>query len=449
MTLNEALSGVPESAGQRTEPRWLDRQSVIAYLILVVIVTTSVFLVVMHFTRVSIYDEQTHADYAWRISHGELPKAGDLLSQEVLREMACRGLSTGEKIGECVAGTFNPPEEFPGRGEQYNFSHPPLYYLLTGIPSRIISALFDVSFVTVARLFGAVWLSLGLIGVYRLGRELGIDSPAALATAAALGLVPTVTEFSSIVNNDAAALLCGASAGLLGLRVLRGPVKWWVIVALAVAITLTKVIFVVVFGAVVLIWLWGGFRTDAKQRVVRSTGILILATALTYLGWSTFQSQRGVEGYVSPGTGISTRPAESFPLDPIVQNLLDAWPPLMDSMARAVGSPWYELWSALSALLIGAGLLIVLVSSQVRLHTLVAVGASAGLLAVPFAIETYAYLDGWYFPNVTARYGMVMLPLMAILLGLGIRRDIRAPVSLALFGFGAVCTFTSLIALQA
>ena len=69
-------------------------------------------------------------------------------------------------------------------------------------------------------------------------------------------------------------------------------------------------------------------------------------------------------------------------------------------------------------MLIGAGLLIVLATSRVRLHTLVAIGAARPPV-IP-AVGTQAFLGGDYFPFVPAKYGMVMLPLMAVLLGLGI-----------------------------
>ena len=76
-------------------------------------------------------DEPTHADYAWQIAHFHVPARGDVIATQIREEWACKGQER-YSLPDCGAPVW--PWQFPFDADQYNFSHPPLYYAMVGLP---------------------------------------------------------------------------------------------------------------------------------------------------------------------------------------------------------------------------------------------------------------------------------------------------------------------------
>src|SRR5690606_5411319 len=111
---------------------------------------------------------------------------GKELDREVREFWSCVGqdrvpLPPCEAVGE--------PEEYPNRGENFNFNHPPGYYAPTGVAARALAAVIPgVEFFVIARLLSGVWLVAGMVVLHlalvRLGssRRTAVLAPMLLPT---------------------------------------------------------------------------------------------------------------------------------------------------------------------------------------------------------------------------------------------------------------------------
>jgi hypothetical protein len=370
----------------------------------------------------SVFDEATHADYSWQIAHGRVPAAGSLIDPEILREWSCHGSWNDAPQPPC--GTPNPvPAKYHGSGQNYNFGHPPVYYLVTGVTARGLSAVgVGTDFVTSARLVGLLWIVAAMGGLYFAVRRFGGDWPYAALAAAALPLSPGVLHAVSSVTNDAAAPLSGAVALLvLGRVLVAGNTGWLLPAAASLLVTGTKVINVlpllVVAGVLAvaagLRWRRGD-RAAARAIAVVPVAI-VLAAAVVYVGWTAFQSGRGQPGWVMPLTG-SLSPVQGVPFSELLSTSFTG---------LQIGSSYFlqptlngeaiVLWSRLLGGLITAAPFMVLARFEPRTPRWV-VGAAtlAGMLLVPLVVEIQVYLASGgtaYFPHASTRYGMSLIPL--------------------------------------
>lgn len=396
----------------------------------------------------SIFDEATHADYSWQVAHGRVPAAGSVIDTEILREWSCHGSMNNVPQPPC--GTPNPvPTQYHGSGQNYNFGHPPVYYLVTGVTARGLSALGGTDFVTAARLVGLLWILAAMSVLYVAVRRFGGDWPYAALAAAALPLCPGVLHAVSSVTNDAAAPLSGAVALLVLGRVLVAGNTGWLLPAVAsLLVTGTKVINVlpllVVAGMLVvaagLRWRRGD-RAAARAIAVVPVAIVLAATAV-YVGWTAFQSGRGQPGWVMPLTG-SQDPVQGMPFAELLSSSFTGLrvgsayflPPVLNGQAIA---PWSRLLGGL----ITAAPFMVLARFDARTPRWV-VGAATlvGMLLVPLVVEIQVYLASGgtaYFPQVSTRYGMSLIPLAVAGVALVASDRSWMKTSLLVTGFGVV-----------
>jgi hypothetical protein len=192
-------------------------------------------------TTMSALDEQTHMDYAWQISRGEIPAAGDDLSDYVLEEWSCRGQSNMPDLPPCelAAAGDAPTEDYPGHGENYNFFHPPAYYV-TAAATGLVGEAVGLEFSTGARLASAAWLMIGMVAVYGALRTWRLPRSWAFSGAALLLAFKPVIASGWQVSNDGPAMLVGAGAlWVLGRWALHGRIGplWPTLVALLAAST--------------------------------------------------------------------------------------------------------------------------------------------------------------------------------------------------------------------
>ena len=370
----------------------------------------------------SVFDEQTHADYSWQIAHGRVPAAGSLIDPEILREWSCHGSWNNAPQPPC--GTPNPdPAKYHGGGQDYNFGHPPLYYLVTGITARGLSAVgVGDDFVTSARLVGLLWIVAAMGALYFAVRRFGGAWPYAALAAVALPLCPGVLHAVSTVTNDAAAPLAGAVALLvLGRVLVAGNTGWLLPAAASLLVTGTKVINVlpllVVAGVLAvaagLRWRRGD-RAAARAIAVVPVAI-VLAAGVVFVGWAAFQSGRGQPGWVMPLTG-SQRPVQGMPFAELLSTSFTGLEIVTSYFLQpSLNGEAIVLWSLLLGGLITAAPFMVLARFDARTPRWV-VGAAtlAGMLLLPLVVEAQVYLTSGgkaYFPLVSSRYGLSLIPL--------------------------------------
>lgn len=192
---------------------------------------------------ISVFDEGVHFDYVRKASSGQLVRKGDRIGQETMREMACRGIDQIEWVyPECSSTEAYDPRQFPASGYNSADIHPPVYYFLTGVVSRLFTSTGLVSNpLDAARYVGILWLGLGLITIWYAGRELDIPPRHLVVGLLLLAANPWVLHAASTVNNDQAAILAGGAVALATLRWESGKWPLWTLGLVALIVPLFKV----------------------------------------------------------------------------------------------------------------------------------------------------------------------------------------------------------------
>lgn len=390
----------------------------IAVLYLIVSAAVVVPVVMGPGEALSRIDEPTHADYAFQVAHWRLPAAGSAIAPEIRAHWACVG-QEGYELPDC--GDDPGAWAFPYDGQNYNFGHPPLYYFLVGMPARGIDAVVpSVEFVDAARLTGVLWLAGGLFMMYVALRRWRIDPAAAIIAPLLLPAFPRVLHASTTVNPDATAILTGAVAVWLAAKIFAEGYVDWRLPALFTALAgLTKTINVVPFIAIALLIIFRMLR-DARHGNFRRADLAIpvavgAAVLVPYLIWQALQGGRGDPYWTNPLVGLNTRDVEGLPGSEWLEtafsgiNLASEYylqPPL--NVALMIS--WTRL---LNVLLIGAVFAVIVACAKEPARRSLGWMVMAGVFIYPTIVQMQAYLNTTvpqYFPNVTGRYGLAMIP---------------------------------------
>jgi len=373
--------------------------------------------------QLSVLDEATHADYAYEISQGHVPAKGSTIAPEILKEWSCHGTYNGYPVPPCASGG-GAAAAYPGSGQNYNFGHPPLYYAVTGVIAELADAVLpgNSHFITLARMVGSLWLFAGMLVLYIALRRLGARWQLSAAGAILLPLCPQVLEASRAVTNDAAAGLSGALAVLILARILVQRKLGWIIPALVTGFcAATKVLnalpMLSLAGILVVVAViaWrDDHRDEARKLALIVLGVLA-ATLVVFAGWSLFQSGRGLPGWKSPIAGLSDHPVVGAPIAELFGalftglQLLNAY-----SLAPQLNSTWYNMWVRVLAFLGAASPVILIAITKKRdVERWLAGAALIGMITYPVLVELQVYTSsGSYFPYVTPRYGMSMIPML-------------------------------------
>lgn len=362
-------------------------------------------------------DEPTHADYAYQVAHFRLPSAGSAIAPEIREHWSCVG-QEGYELPEC--GTDPGAWAFPYDGQNYNFAHPPLYYFAVGLPARALDAATGLDFVSAARLMGIGWLGGGMFMMFVALRRWRVDPAAALIAPLLLPAFPRVLHASTTVNPDAVAVLAGAAAVWLAARVfVEGSSDWRLPAALTAAAGLTKTITAVPFIAIALLIVFRLVRDLRVRRFARADLIVPVAIGLAVLVpyglWQAFQGGRGDPYWTNPLVGLNTRDVEGLPGSEWIEtafsgiNLASEYylqPPL--DVALMVS--WTRL---LNILVIGAVFAVIVACAKEPARRSLGWMVMAGVIIYPTVVQVQAYLNTavpQYFPNVTGRYGLALIP---------------------------------------
>jgi hypothetical protein len=334
--------------------------------------------------RMSVFDEPTHADWVWRIAHGDMVIRGATLAPEILEEWSCRQSVWGDFMYVPPCDTVpNDPAAYSAGGINYNHFHAPLYYAVTAAGAVTIGWVASVeSFVNAARLMGVFWLAAAMAGVYAVARQLGAGQGAARAAGLLFGLLPLVLHTSSIVTNDAALGVVGAGVMWVALRSVRVGLPLVLLGGAGVVAGLTKVVTfpaaaaaVLVMVAVALVWRAPGAQ---RRRLILGAVALALGFTVAQAAWLGVQTLRAPDGdYLDPVPGDVV--AEGFPAGVIFGVAFDTLPPTNDPVRRSIESPgvavttWHRVTDVV-LLLVPVGLVATGAGAAVRLRRQVRAG---------------------------------------------------------------------------
>ena len=250
------ISGVAfASMPQRYKARIRQISPYIFLLVMSLTVTTTHMVEYLTFSPI---DELRHLDYAIRVSHGELPNLGDKLTQEAMKEEACRGIDlTGWADPPCATPRFRPVD-FRDDGWQTASPHPPTYYAVAGVTARVLRKVgITGSLVDGARLISGLFLAAGLMMTLYVGRLLGIRTTPLLAVLTLVPIIQSVIHSSSIVTPDSMSILAGASllAALVQWQQQRISLRLLCVVSAFVGFTkITNVLITTVVGLALVFW---------------------------------------------------------------------------------------------------------------------------------------------------------------------------------------------------
>jgi hypothetical protein len=410
------------------------------YLYLFVIGLLAATVHIVQYTTFSPIDELRHVDYAMRASTLHVPRYGDLLIEESMREEACHGVDLGGWVDPpCNSRVFDPVA-FRDDGYQIASIHPPPYYLATGVFARTAKAMgLTDSFVNPARMFSALLLAVGLMVAFAAGRMLGVRTITLLAALTFVPIMPAVLHSASTVNPDSSSILIGAVVLLVSLLWERGRVPTFVLPflgALSTAVKFTSALAVIIVAALFVvraepIELWRRWRrgpsaedppdSESPARVrgrheyLLAVVLLLGGAVLVALAWSGIDRMRRiVDPLEVPQVRLSR--ARTFPESSFVfsSQQMFAWLPPADGYepARFVTTATTDVRVLTTFLFAGAVLMAALrLNRRDDISMLGAFCVAVALLGGPAYVAINAIVQEIRLV-LPPRYGMSVLPFM-------------------------------------
>lgn len=367
----------------------------------------------------SPFDEQTHAGYAWSVSHGELPAAGSYIPDPILVELACAG-QFNSVLPPC--GPVTDPAAYSFGGYQHNYWQPPLYYALTGPVAALVSDVAGTTFVGAMRALSIVWISLGMAVLYLALRRLDVRAVIAFASCAVIPAMPWVHHIGTTASNDAVSVLGAALATLVAAEVIhhhRSHVWWWAGLAtfgLALTKTLNALPLLLLASVLLLLALRDRRGTSAWPVLYLTTaGSILVGFLLAYLPWSVIQARRGDPDWVSPVDGVADKPFAGLPFD--------EWSPTLLTGLNPTAGAWIDpglgvqvgFWFAVAAIFVTVAPWLGFVALRGdRARRAVAATLVLGVLTFPLVVQVQILAAtgvSGYYPYVTTRYGASLIPL--------------------------------------
>lgn len=404
---------------------------------------TLVSLYVSEFRALSPYDEFAHIDYVDKISQGRIVRRGDVVGQQALHQLFCRGVAgfTVEDVACTSPGSYDPRLS-PFGGVNTADVHPPLYYLLTSWAARGIAAVTGVSdFVDRARLVGGLWLALGLIALWHAARSLRMSISNRLSILALVATSPIVLLGSATVNPDATAILAGGAILLAAVLWEEARAPLWVLAvaaALAVALKATNSMASLAAATYLVFRLYGvRHRGLGRNEPFRSPRqyvagmVTVVGTSLAVIfAWAWI---RGGIAVTATNVMVEELRVERLSLEIVLSHAAHFMTPLSGSLLAALESPATVLVLALlEATIIAVCLGAIFRGDEMdRPRALALTGAVVMLFGA-----TILVLSGYFFNSglalVQPRYGLSFVPFLMAAVGSVVRNRVAAWALVAL-----------------
>lgn len=429
-------------------------RNIVVWMTVIVIVPTLFFcfLQTKYHGVYSQFDEGTHISYAWSVAHGHIPARGDTVERPILDAWACSG-QTNAELPPC--GESSSPSQFPAQGQQYNFIHPPIYYIITGFLSRCITHFSHaLTFAQAARLLQIVWVIFGMALCYAAFRRWDVPRLYAYSSVALIPFIPMVLNAGSAVTNDAPALACGAMLVWCAARVFKEHrCDAWP-VAISIFFCLIKGTFAfgfLAFAAVMffysIIWLFTGDKKRGYRSVFFSCTIAV-ASMICVWGWSAWQKTRGVSNWHNPNEVYRPKMEGS----PFWQWAKTAFSGLNLGSFTSAGrdlsdQPLFIMWAAiLSIITLGAAAFLYFQHDGSVHHQALSATTFTSLALYPTLVQAREYLSsGLMFDIVTVRYGMCLIPLVLCCWAVSLQNRESRIIAIIIPIFGMICGFATLL----
>jgi hypothetical protein len=391
-------------------------------LLIFAAVSVLIVLHVVAYQPLSPFDEGVHFDYVIKASEGDIVRRGEKLGEEAMLEIACRGIDLkGLVVPRCDARSFDP-EMFPGEGFSSAEVHPPLYYGITGILARgLVATGIAPDMFAASRLVGILWLGLGLLIIWIIGKELGVATLPLALVIASVGAAPTLLHASATVSNDATGLVAGGLLAWVTLRWEKGSSPLWLlglVSFLALALKTTNGLAVGLCALYLFIRPRLSDRSSQPRRSNRAgIAVLLGAAALSLFAWVV------IHGLLATTVDIPTDdPSGGLRLFDVFAQLTVLITPLTYGLPTSLlGATAYDAATGiLGVLMIGATVGPILRGElSERWERLAAsTGITMLLGGALFALASYAVYNR---VTVSPRYGLSVIPLLAVVLAAAIR----------------------------
>jgi hypothetical protein len=398
--------------------RWICTLSLVALVVL------AFSLALGHYARdykgVDVDDEGAHYDYVMDLVEGHIPAWGDLYQQRTLRTIQCVG-SISNPRGSCAV-TYRNPRDYPPLGYNYEAQQPPLgyipYVLMARPNAAPAQALLD------ARRGGEIWTAIAALALIAVAI---VESLSVVETGALLSLCllcPVYVHAAATVNNDSASLAAGALV-VWTASYSRRHGRRFVALGLGVGLCIgfLKGIFIVAPFVVLLAdllnaepWRRDLTRPSRMGRMNRCacSFSMFVGAAASYLAWIVIQSARAkVPSSVVLKALLGFSQTKRVRFDSIVsgfQQLLAMWQPPFYS-----GAPLYYLWDVSVIACLVAVVVIKRRADVLAQYRNLALAVLVGMSAVAVGWPVLVYLQGHYNEAAAARYGLPLLPPIALI----------------------------------
>ncbi len=424
-----------------------DRRQWLAFLLASLVATVLLTPAALKDERLSMYDEATHLDNAWRWSHFDIPQKGEQISREILSEWTCRGFYDSKvNFPECTPVEGLDDVGFPLSLSNYNTKHPPIYYVVNGFVARGLVALTPIdSFVSAARIANGLWAGLVFVVAVGLFGRLGLGRRPSVVLAVLAVLIPVAFLRWTYVNNDVASY---ASAWIIAAVALRfkefGFERGVRLLALASLFgTLTKgfTIGAVVAATIIMLpvaWSLGDRFTD-RRRNLATAMVPGFIGGLGVIGWLVIQRlYRSDIPYKVP---FVREPPDGWPWAKISAEVirvtapvgeLPTWMYSVNPFLNTSFDRWLEVLAWLMSA--AAAALVMGVAAQRESYPFrsLGVGTLAGPPVLAAIVVSYNMLDGSpVFIRIQDRYHVSVLPFFLIALGavMASRKGMERPVT--------------------
>lgn len=388
-------------------------------------------LAIIHSPELSRLDEWTYLDYAWKVSAGHIPVAGEPVAREILVAWSCRGMDgtiQGVTLPTCSVANGADVSAWPYKGQNYNAFHPPVYFLLMGLFARAVSV-SGMSFVTGARLFCGLVVAVSLSALYFAIRRWCVGRVAAFSATLLTLATPGVAASAAIAHSESINVLAGACAVWLGARIVVDRNFGWKVPAIvAVAVASMRVISTVGLLALALAEILfaifprisGMAVSRIERRRLAGIGIAIVAGVMaTYLAWALWQGIRTHASYVPATKGVSTSEFGNSDIGRVLRTLISVYGlsqyPQDWYMQLSLNSTVLVAWStALYCFYLALPWVALAVSFKERTKRTLAASAAAGPLVAGVVVQAREIVtNASFFRNISGRYALSALPLFA------------------------------------
>jgi len=287
-------------------------------VLLVVICSAAIGLHLRAYTKISTIDELQYSDYVISLAEGNgIVDKGDYYTKEFRAEAACRGLELEIDIGRCGRPRGNGA--YPFGGFNSAFIHTPAYFVPTTAVAVVLHRLAGTSYITGARMAGAIWLSLATLLLYWHFGTVGLRRGSRFAIAVLPVIMPGILFYTATVSIDMPVLLMGSLVAVSVDRVVARRSRWWILPLVAATVILFKVtnVLAVVAGALVLLlslrqgsedpgegaW-WPRLADDewraARRQRLLGIGTMFVAAVAVAVAWMVVIRLRAVDPGPTP-----------------------------------------------------------------------------------------------------------------------------------------------------